>query len=166
MTIVNRLSSLTRFPIQELVFRDEYRQFVPPAGRLTSRTVHFLPLLFIILAISALSTRSDFKQDPPESTIQSHKDFAHSMYMKARQALGLADALTDGDTSLFIIMGEVLIARYLILIRRASNGSVVIGSAVRRAQALGLHRSSALFQAAYLREEQAEERKRIWARGF
>jgi hypothetical protein len=164
MIIVNRLSSLTRFPIQELVFRDEYRQFVPPAGRLTSRTVHFLPLLFITLAISALSTQSDFKQHPSESTIQSHKDFARSMYTKARQALSLSDALTDGDTSL--IMGEVLIARYLILIRRASNGLVVIGSAVRRAQALGLHRSSALFQAASLREEQAEERKRIWARGL
>jgi hypothetical protein len=60
-----------------------------------------------------------------------------------------------------MVMAEFLTARYLILVHRASDAYVVLGSAISRAQSQGLHRDGRAMDHV-VDMVQEEDRRRVW----
>lgn len=158
-TLILPLSSysMTRFPIQETIFLDHHRriglQQFDPSGQDTAEIVHFMPLLFIVLAISTLADQSQHKG--------ARQDAAENLHEASRRATAVSDTVSQGNASLWLVVGDILVARYLVLSRRASDAYVSVGTAVRKAQAIGLHRTTTFVRG--INEEVAEERRRVWA---
>ncbi|EJD00992.1 uncharacterized protein FOMMEDRAFT_169200 [Fomitiporia mediterranea MF3/22] len=143
----------TRYPISEQDFRASYAAlFVDGVGS-NPNDIRFLPLLFIILAISVRLCPEDIGGNAHERRLKSSR-----FYWSSRRALLVAAAIQPD--SLEMVVFRLLSARYLTFDRRITECWSQLGAAVCTAQALGLHRDPAGMR---LEPAQAEYRRRIWA---
>ncbi|TIB74665.1 hypothetical protein E3Q22_04131 [Wallemia mellicola] len=126
-----------------------------PSGiyNVTSPMIRFIPLLFITLAIATLTAPDDLVGDA-----NSRKKLHESLYGSSRRSANLAGAMQDDD--LDSVLCGLLTARYLILVRRASEGFVPLGAAIHTAQALGLHRDPAALKINDVLDQ--ELRRKVW----
>ena len=83
----------------------------------TPPMIRFIPLLFITLAIATLTAPDDLVGDA-----DSRKRLHETLYGASRRSANLAGAMQDDD--LDSVLCGLLTARYLILVRRASEGFV------------------------------------------
>ncbi|GAA5916533.1 hypothetical protein JCM6882_003574 [Rhodosporidiobolus microsporus] len=154
--------NLTRYPLSEPTFRTIYSDVwaLQPTSPLPPTYIHLLPLVFIILAISALTAPANelLGLPPPRTDPNVRRELAHKLYEASCRARALADATFEGRGNILTVMGGVLLTRYLVLVRRASDGYEALGAAIHRAYALGLHRQRAGLAAA-----EEETRRRIWS---
>lgn len=126
--------------------------------------IHRLPLVFIILAISALSaplaTLHIDSTLPASQANEKRLAKASELYQASRRASAYSDSLASGRGDIILVMSDLLTVRYLILARRAPDALPALGTAVFRAQALGLHRHSDV--AGKLPLEDLQERRLVW----
>lgn len=149
----------TRYPISERDFRTAYRTVLSHIQDGTStyspshHDVRFLPLLFVVLAISVRLA--------PESlggSAQQRRNASLRYYWSSRRSLLIAAAIQPD--SLDVVLTRLLSARFLTFDRRITECWSQLGAAVRTAQALGLHRDGSTLG---MDPAQAEYRRRIWS---
>ncbi|TIB65702.1 hypothetical protein E3P77_02580 [Wallemia ichthyophaga] len=121
---------------------------------LTPHSIRFIPLLFITLAIATLTAPDNLVGDTPTRT-----HLHQSLYGASRRSANLAAAMQDDD--LDSVLCGLLTARYLILVRRASEGFVPLGAAIHTAQALGLHRDPSALNISRTLDQ--ELRRKVWS---
>ncbi|KAI5124904.1 hypothetical protein M0805_007332 [Coniferiporia weirii] len=143
----------TRYPISEQDFRTSYAElFVDRVGS-NPNDIRFLPLLFVVLAISVRLSPEHIGGNAQERRLMSMR-----FYWSSRRALLIAAAIQPD--SLEMVLTRLLSARYLTFDRRITECWSQLGAAVCTAQALGLHRDPAGMR---LEPAQVEYRRRIWA---
>ncbi|CDZ97052.1 Transcription factor domain, fungi [Phaffia rhodozyma] len=113
----------------------------------------WLPLLFIMMAIATLTAPLSLFGD--EDT---RRKWSRSLYGSARKAMNIAQALQRDN--LDIVMAGLLIARYLLLVRRAAEGFTPLTTALQ----LGLYRDGTVLGIKDKRE--IEIRRRLWAYSY
>jgi len=134
---------------------EQYTNLLAGSPQATPTHMVFLPFLFIVLAISRLNC-SDPRLDLEQPRLR-----PENLYAASRRATAMVDATRKPPVSLYSVMTDFLVARYLILVRRASDAYVLMGSAIARAQSQGLHRDSrALDHVVDPMHE--EDRRRVW----
>ncbi|KIL68025.1 hypothetical protein M378DRAFT_72501 [Amanita muscaria Koide BX008] len=147
----------TRYPICETEFRSSYVSVcsrVFDGGRnANSSDLRFLPLLFVVLAISARLVPERMVGDARARRITS----LHC-YWSSRRALLVAAAIQPD--SLDVVLTRLLSARFLTFDRRITECWSQLGAAVRTAQALGLHRDGSTMG---MEPSMAEYRRRVWS---
>ncbi|GAA6042693.1 hypothetical protein JCM8097_003750 [Rhodosporidiobolus ruineniae] len=154
--------NLTRYPLSEPTFRTIYSDLftLQPSCPLPPAQIHLLPLIFIVLAISALTAPPNplLGLRPAREAPSVRRELAHSLYSASCRAHALSDATFEGRGNVLSVMSGVLVTRYLVLTRRASDGYEALGAAINRAFALGLHR-----RRVGLAPAEEETRRRIWS---
>ncbi|KAM0756203.1 hypothetical protein T439DRAFT_320899 [Meredithblackwellia eburnea MCA 4105] len=155
----------TRYPFDEDEFRTLYSEIwsIMLSGNMPPRILHLLPLFFIVLAISALTAPGKEVLDLPSefSKVESdegRRTLAHGLYTGACRAQASAATAFESKGDIKTVLSDLLAARYLILVRRASEGYEVLGTAIHRAYTLGLHRRQSGIPLA-----DEENRKRTWS---
>ncbi|KAK7695857.1 hypothetical protein QCA50_000495 [Cerrena zonata] len=142
----------TRYPISEKDFRTCYAS-IHEITILNPNDVRFLPLLFVVLAISARMAPDNIAGD-----VETRRLTSSRYYWASRRSLLIAAAIQPD--CLEMVLTRLLSARFLILDRKMTECWSQLGAAVRTAQALGLHRDS---HAPTISATQAEYRRRIWS---
>ncbi|CAD6577076.1 MAG: hypothetical protein TREMPRED_001854 [Tremellales sp. Tagirdzhanova-0007] len=145
----------TRYKSNRPSFMRRYTAFFDSFGRspsnprLDAETLKWLPLLFIVLAISTLSA--------PPDLIKADNQIAWSQrfYGSARSSLEYAKALQKDN--LDILFAGLLASRYMLLTRRPAEGSTPLTTAFQ----LGLYRDGTILNLIDKRE--IEIRRRAWA---
>ncbi|ADV23523.1 nuclear protein [Cryptococcus gattii E566] len=134
--------NLTRYPLRRGPFMQTYEALWQGLGTFSLDTwvIHRLPLVFIILAISALSAplatlHIDFTL-PASQANEKRLAKASELYQASRRASAYSDSLASGRGDIILVMSDLLTVRYLILTRRAPDALPALGTAVFRAQAL------------------------------
>ncbi|WWC63044.1 uncharacterized protein I303_105643 [Kwoniella dejecticola CBS 10117] len=126
--------------------------------------IHQLPLISIVLAISALSaplhTLGIDSSLPLARSAEKRMAKANELFHCSRRASAYSDGLVQGRGDIMLVMSDLLTVRYLILVRRAPDALPSLGSAIFRAQALGLHRHGKL--SGDVTADEAQERRLIW----
>lgn len=159
--------SFSRYPFNEAEFRTMYLDVWSTmlSGNLPARVTHLLSLFFIVLAIATLTAPAqDVLLLDPNSTqsLKTADDYrrhlAHGLYASSCRARALSAAILVERGDHRTVLADLLTVRYLILVRRASDGYEVLGSAIHRAYSLGLHRRREGLAAA-----DEENRRRIWS---
>ncbi|KAJ4478167.1 fungal-specific transcription factor domain-containing protein [Lentinula aciculospora] len=147
----------TRYAISEPEFRSAYAAVCAHGSHGLSATnpndVRFLPLLFVVLAISARLAPEDLAGDARHRRITSLR-----YYWSSRRSLLIAAAIQPD--SLDIVLTRLLSARFLTFDRRITECWSQLGAAVRTAEALGLHRDGASMG---MEPAMVEYRRRIWS---
>ncbi|CAO1628635.1 unnamed protein product [Sympodiomycopsis kandeliae] len=150
----------TRLPIHEGTFRQSYialmsfkwgraREEVGDDG---ARHIPFLAFLFIMLATA--------KRNEPESkcTEEEAKKGAMKLYHACRKALHVASFIRADHIDL--VLAQCFAARFLITCRQSAESWSMLGSAIRAAQAIGLHRDGSKLG---LDAATTERRRRLWS---
>ncbi|KAF5390558.1 hypothetical protein D9757_002751 [Collybiopsis confluens] len=123
----------TRYAISEPDFRTAYATVCAHSTHGLSATnpndVRFLPLLFVVLAISARLAPEELGGDARQRRITSLRYYWSSAAIQ--------------PDSLDIVLTRLLSARFLTFDRRITECWSQLGAAVRTAEALGLHRDGA-----------------------
>ncbi|CAG7848690.1 SubName: Full=Uncharacterized protein {ECO:0000313/EMBL:CCA69088.1} [Serendipita indica DSM 11827] len=143
----------TRYPIDEVGFRASFDSICNNGHRVQPDDVRFLPLLFVVLAISARLAPENILGDERNRRLTSLR-----YYWSSRRSLLIAAAVQSD--SLELVLARLLSARFLTFDRRITECWSQLGAAVRTAQALGLHRDGALLG---LNPYQTEYRRRVWS---
>ncbi|GLB33863.1 putative fungal specific transcription factor [Lyophyllum shimeji] len=147
----------TRYPISERDFRAAYASVSAHGrdgiGATNPNDVRFLPLLFVVLAISARLAPEHIAGDARSRRLTSLR-----YYWSSRRSLLIAAAIQPD--SLDIVLTRLLSARFLTFDRRITECWSQLGAAVRTAQALGLHRDGSTMR---MESAQVEYRRRIWS---
>ncbi|KAF7775966.1 transcriptional regulator family: Fungal Specific TF [Agaricus bisporus var. burnettii] len=147
----------TRYPLDEKEFRAAYSSICAHGrdgiGATNPNDVRFLPLLFVVLAISARLSPETVGGDARTRRITSLR-----YYWSSRRSLLIAAAIQPD--SLDIVLTRLLSARFLTFDRRITECWSQLGAAVRTAQALGLHRDGSNMGMDPCR---VEYRRRIWS---
>ncbi|PFH52772.1 hypothetical protein AMATHDRAFT_56206, partial [Amanita thiersii Skay4041] len=147
----------TRYPISERDFRAAYASVSAHGrdgiGATNPNDVRFLPLLFVVLAISVRLAPEHIAGDARTRRVTSLR-----YYWSSRRSILIAAAIQPD--SLDIILTRLLSARFLTFDRRITECWSQLGAAVRTAQALGLHRDGS---AMGMDPAQVEYRRRIWS---
>ncbi|KIK68090.1 hypothetical protein GYMLUDRAFT_36919 [Collybiopsis luxurians FD-317 M1] len=147
----------TRYAISEPEFRSAYTAVCAHSTHGLSATnpndVRFLPLLFVVLAISARLAPEELGGDARQRRITSLR-----YYWSSRRSLLIAAAIQPD--SLDIVLTRLLSARFLTFDRRITECWSQLGAAVRTAEALGLHRDGASMG---MQPAIVEYRRRIWS---
>ncbi|KAI5476040.1 amidohydrolase 2 [Pseudohyphozyma bogoriensis] len=157
--------NLMRYPLNETAFRSSYDEFWPAIEQesLPPHLVHRLPLTFILLAISCLTAPTQhlpFGNQSRPDELKARQAMALSLYAGSRRAVSLSEVTFQGREDIMLVMAEVLTARYLILIRRATDAFAILGAAIHRAQTMGMHRAS---KSTRHRSSASEDlRRRVW----
>nr|KIR49348.1 nuclear protein [Cryptococcus bacillisporus CA1280] len=134
--------NLTRYPLRRGPFMQTYEALWQGLGTFSLDTwiIHRLPLVFIILAISALSaplaTLHIDSTLPASQANEKRLAKASELYQASRRASAYSDSLASGRGDIILVMSDLLTVRYLILARRAPDALPALGTAVFRAQAL------------------------------
>ncbi|KAF9009017.1 hypothetical protein BDQ17DRAFT_1388700 [Cyathus striatus] len=127
----------TRYPVSERDFRSAYNSVCAHGrdgiGATNPNDVRFLPLLFVVLAISVRLAPEHIAGDARSRRVTSLR-----YYWSSRRSLLIAAAIQPD--SLDIVLTRLLSARFLTFDRRITECWSQLGAAVRTAQALGLHR--------------------------
>ncbi|KAG8902432.1 hypothetical protein FRB99_004495, partial [Tulasnella sp. 403] len=143
----------TRYPLYEPSFRASYESICTNGVRVHPNDIRFLPLLFVVLAVSARLAPEHILGDDRQKRLTSLR-----YYWSSRRSLLIASAVqTD---SFELILTRLLSVRFLTFDRRITECWAQLGAAVRTAQALGLHRDPAKLG---LDAFQTEYRRRVWA---
>ncbi|KAF8621628.1 hypothetical protein AX15_007646 [Amanita polypyramis BW_CC] len=147
----------TRYPVCEKSFRAAYTAFYAHVrdgiGALDASDVRFLPLLFVVIAISSRLAPEQVAGDAFAKRSRSIR-----YYWFSRRALLMAAAVQSD--SLDIVLTRLLSARFLTFDRRITECWSQLGAAVRTAQALGLHRDGSTM---VMEPSAVEYRRRIWS---
>ncbi|KAF9453082.1 hypothetical protein P691DRAFT_802459 [Macrolepiota fuliginosa MF-IS2] len=147
----------TRYPVSENDFRTAYSSISAHGrdgiGATNPHDVRFLPLLFVVLAISARLAPEHIGGDARSRRITSLR-----YYWSSRRSLLIAAAIQPD--SLDIVLARLLSARFLTFDRRITECWSQLGAAVRTAQALGLHRDGSTMG---MDPARVEYRRRIWS---
>ncbi|KAG9317669.1 hypothetical protein JVU11DRAFT_1880 [Chiua virens] len=143
----------TRYPLSEKDFRTAYSSLCANGVGANTNDARFLPLLFVVLAISVRLAPEHLAGDLRTRRITSLR-----YYWSSRRSLLIAAAIQPD--SLDIVLTRLLSARFLTFDRRITECWSQLGAAVRTAQALGLHRDAA---PRGLDPAQVENRRRIWS---
>lgn len=143
----------TRYPIDEVGFRASFDSICVNGHRVQPDDVRFLPLLFVVLAISARLAPEAILGDERSRRLNSLR-----YYWSSRRSLLIAAAVQSD--SLELVLARLLSARFLTFDRRITECWSQLGAAVRTAQALGLHRDGVLLG---LNPYQTEYRRRVWS---
>ncbi|KAF8076452.1 fungal-specific transcription factor domain-containing protein [Lyophyllum atratum] len=147
----------TRYPVSERDFRAAYASVSAHGrdgiGATNPNDVRFLPLLFVVLAISARLAPEHIAGDARNRRLTSLR-----YYWSSRRSLLIAAAIQPD--SLDIVLTRLLSARFLTFDRRITECWSQLGAAVRTAQALGLHRDGSTMG---IDPAQVEYRRRIWS---
>lgn len=143
----------TRYPVCEKDFRAAYASLCANGVGANTNDARFLPLLFVVLAISVRLAPEHLAGD-----VRSRRTTSLRYYWSSRRSLLIAAAIQPD--SLDIVLTRLLSARFLTFDRRITECWSQLGAAVRTAQALGLHRDAA---PSGLDPAQVENRRRIWS---
>ncbi|KIJ70514.1 hypothetical protein HYDPIDRAFT_105263 [Hydnomerulius pinastri MD-312] len=143
----------TRYPVCEQDFRAAYASLCANGVGANTNDARFLPLLFVVLAISVRLAPEHLAGD-----IRTRRVTSLRYYWSSRRSLLIAAAIQPD--SLDIVLTRLLSARFLTFDRRITECWSQLGAAVRTAQALGLHRDAAPMG---LDPAQVENRRRIWS---
>ncbi|KAJ8587412.1 hypothetical protein M405DRAFT_309583 [Rhizopogon salebrosus TDB-379] len=143
----------TRYPVCEADFRSAYASLCANGVGANTNDARFLPLLFVVLAISVRLAPEHLAGD-----IRTRRVTSLRYYWSSRRSLLIAAAIQPD--SLDIVLTRLLSARFLTFDRRITECWSQLGAAVRTAQALGLHRDAAPMG---LDPAQVENRRRIWS---
>ncbi|KAH7887695.1 fungal-specific transcription factor domain-containing protein [Phlebopus sp. FC_14] len=143
----------TRYPVCEKDFRAAYASLCANGVGANTNDARFLPLLFVVLAISVRLAPEHLAGD-----IRTRRVTSLRYYWSSRRSLLIAAAIQPD--SLDIVLTRLLSARFLTFDRRITECWSQLGAAVRTAQALGLHRDAAPMG---LDPAQVENRRRIWS---
>ncbi|KAL4081906.1 fungal-specific transcription factor domain-containing protein [Scleroderma yunnanense] len=143
----------TRYPVCEKDFRAAYASLCANGVGANTNDARFLPLLFVVLAISVRLAPDHLAGD-----IRTRRVTSLRYYWSSRRSLLIAAAIQPD--SLDIVLTRLLSARFLTFDRRITECWSQLGAAVRTAQALGLHRDAA---PTGLDPAQVENRRRIWS---
>lgn len=143
----------TRYPVCEKDFRAAYASLCANGVGANTNDARFLPLLFVVLAISVRLAPEHLAGD-----IRTRRVTSLRYYWSSRRSLLIAAAIQPD--SLDIVLARLLSARFLTFDRRITECWSQLGAAVRTAQALGLHREAA---PTGLDPAQVENRRRIWS---
>lgn len=143
----------TRYPVCEKDFRAAYASLCANGVGANTNDARFLPLLFVVLAISVRLAPEHLAGD-----IRTRRTTSLRYYWSSRRSLLIAAAIQPD--SLDIVLARLLSARFLTFDRRITECWSQLGAAVRTAQALGLHRDAA---PTGLDPAQVENRRRIWS---
>ncbi|KAG6902225.1 hypothetical protein C0995_002857 [Termitomyces sp. Mi166 len=139
----------TRYPISEKDFRLAYASISAHGrdgiGATNPNDVRFLPLLFVVLAISVRLAPEHIAGDARNRRLTSLRYYWSSAIQ---------------PDSLDIVLTRLLSARFLTFDRRITECWSQLGAAVRTAQALGLHRDGSSMG---LDASKVEYRRRIWS---
>ncbi|KAI0692567.1 fungal-specific transcription factor domain-containing protein [Cytidiella melzeri] len=147
-------SNWTRYPLSEKNFRAGYNSIYNDGAAVSPNEFRFLPLLFVILAISVRLAPEQISGDSRTRRLMSQR-----YYWCSRRSLLIAAAIhTD---CLEVVITRLLSARFLLFDRKMTECWSQLGAAVRTAQALGLHRDCGSLQG--LDPFQVEHRRRIWS---
>ena len=127
--------------------------------------IYRLPLLFIILAISALCAPL-FEMSHVDSSLgfndtEKRLDKAEKLFRSSKRASAYSEGSMQQCGDIMMVMADLLTARYLILVRRAPAASTMLGTAIARAQALGLHRHHSAI--GDIDREDLQERQLVWS---
>lgn len=150
----------TRLPIHEGTFRQSYEALISfkcgrakkEAGNDGARHVPFLAFLFILLATA--------KRNEPESvsTEEEAKKGALKLYHACRKTIHVAMYIRADHIDL--VLAQMYAARFLITCRQSAESWNMLGSAIRAAQAIGLHRDGSKLG---LDAATTERRRRLWS---
>ncbi|TFK43482.1 nuclear protein [Crucibulum laeve] len=147
----------TRYPVSERDFRAAYASVCAHGrdgiGATNPNDVRFLPLLFVVLAISVRLAPEHIAGDARNRRVTSLR-----YYWSSRRSLLIAAAIQPD--SLDIVLTRLLSARFLTFDRRITECWSQLGAAVRTAQALGLHRDGSTMG---MEPAKVEYRRRIWS---
>ncbi|KAI0750793.1 fungal-specific transcription factor domain-containing protein [Daedaleopsis nitida] len=144
----------SRYPISEREFRVSYDSFLASQhNQGNPSNLRFLPLLFVVLAISVR-----LAPDRIGGNEQTRKTASSRFYWCSRRALLVIAAIQPDCFE--IVLTRMLSARFLVLDRRMTEAWSQLGAAVRTAQAIGLHRDGADMGMDLV---QTERRRRIWS---
>ncbi|KIK95586.1 hypothetical protein PAXRUDRAFT_826859 [Paxillus rubicundulus Ve08.2h10] len=143
----------TRYLVCEKDFRAAYVSVCANGVGANTNDARFLPLLFVVLAISVRLAPEHLAGD-----IRTRRVTSLRYYWSSRRSLLIAAAIQPD--SLDIVLTRLLSARFLTFDRRITECWSQLGAAVRTAQALGLHRDAAPMG---LDPTQVENRRRIWS---
>ncbi|GMK56232.1 hypothetical protein CspeluHIS016_0300720 [Cutaneotrichosporon spelunceum] len=145
----------TRYKINRPQFERRYQAFFDSIGRnpsnpkLDADIIKWIPLMFIVLAIAALSAASDVMPGDEQQA------WSRRFYGSARSGLEYAKALQRDN--LDVLFAGLLASRYMLLTRRPAEGSTPLTTAFQ----LGLYRDGTVLNLADKRE--VEIRRRAWA---
>ncbi|KAJ9115052.1 hypothetical protein QFC22_005380 [Naganishia vaughanmartiniae] len=146
----------TRYKINRPAFHRKYNQFFesmkshPTNPPLNGDMLKWLPLMFIVLAIATLSAPLELV-----GGMAGQKSWSRRFYGSSRSALTCAKALQRDN--LDVLYAGLLTARYMLLTRRAAEGSTPLTAAFQ----LGLYRDGTVLNLTDKRE--IELRRRAWA---
>lgn len=143
----------TRYPLAERDVRAAYASICANGIDVNPNDVRFLPLLFVVLAISVRLAPEAIGGDCRTRRLTSLR-----YYWSSRRSLLIAAAIQPD--SLEMVLTRLLSARFLTFDRRITECWSQLGAAVRTAQALGLHRDG---EAMGMDPARVEYRRRIWA---
>ncbi|KAF8974514.1 fungal-specific transcription factor domain-containing protein [Flammula alnicola] len=147
----------TRYPVSAQDFRMAYSSICACGNGVAAASPHdvrFLPLLFVVLAISVRLAPEHIAGDARTRRVTSLR-----YYWSSRRSLLIAAAIQPD--SLDIVLTRLLSARFLTFDRRITECWSQLGAAVRTAQALGLHRDGSAMQG--MSPGTIEYRRRIWS---
>ncbi|KAF8165296.1 fungal-specific transcription factor domain-containing protein [Crassisporium funariophilum] len=148
----------TRYPVSERDFRAAYTSVCAHGrsgiGATDTNDIRFLPLLFVVLAISVRLAPEHIGGDARSRRVTSLR-----YYWSSRRSLLIAAAIQPD--SLDIVLTRLLSARFLTFDRRITECWSQLGAAVRTAQALGLHRDGSAMPG--MSPATVEYRRRIWS---
>ncbi|KZT20350.1 hypothetical protein NEOLEDRAFT_1140800 [Neolentinus lepideus HHB14362 ss-1] len=143
----------TRYPLSERDFRAAYASICASGADINPNDVRFLPLLYVVLAISVRLAPEAIAGD-----VRTRRLTSLRYYWSSRRSLLIAAAIQPD--SLEMVLTRLLSARFLTFDRRITECWSQLGAAVRTAQALGLHRDG---EAMGMDPARVEYRRRIWA---
>ncbi|KAF5344109.1 hypothetical protein D9758_008899 [Tetrapyrgos nigripes] len=148
----------TRYAISEKDFRASYAAVCAHGahgiGATNPNDVRFLPLLFVVLAISVRLAPEEVAGDARHRRVTSLR-----YYWSSRRSLLIAAAIQP-DSLEMILTRLLQSARFLTFDRRITECWSQLGAAVRTAEALGLHRDGGNMG---LDPSLVEYRRRIWS---
>ncbi|WOO82220.1 putative transcriptional regulatory protein [Vanrija pseudolonga] len=145
----------TRYKMNRPQFERRYQIFFDSIGRnptspkIDADTLKWLPLMFIVLAIAALSAPTEIVPADEQQA------WSRRFYGSAKSGLEYAKALQRDN--LEVLYAGVLASRYMLLTRRPAEGSTPLTTAFQ----LGLYRDGTVLNLSDKRE--VEVRRRAWA---
>ncbi|ORX34040.1 fungal-specific transcription factor domain-domain-containing protein [Kockovaella imperatae] len=147
--------NFVRYPIDEPSFRSSYDWLYENLQNLNPRSLLFLPVACIVIAIAYRIAPAELGFDEDTKKRESLK-----LYTNTRSAIFIARAITP--VTLQLVETRILLGLYLILMheRRLSEGWAELRGAITSAQIIGLHRDGAVLGCdAYA----TEYRRRLWS---
>ncbi|ORY34710.1 hypothetical protein BCR39DRAFT_585668 [Naematelia encephala] len=145
----------TRYKMNKPSFMTRYNTFFDSIGRnptnpkVDADCLKWLPLMFIVLAIAALSAPTELISADDQAA------WSRRFYGSARSALEYAKALQRDN--LHVLFAGLLASRYMLLTRRPAEGSTPLTTAFQ----LGLYRDGTVLNISDKRE--VEIRRRAWS---